>query len=195
MLPSNIRKSFHLKYNSSNQEGFAVPLVLIIAAFILAIPAYYWVSSNSLNVSPSKEIQGASTVNTTSAKPGFSVTVTSNAETWDLIEYLCEDRSECVSSLEAGKRWGTVSGGQADLHEVFVEYSPEWEGYDYIKYYVKPGWFATDSQFVVVDKGEVPGTEVVSLGDGASTTYKVVLTPVTRISGEFYTSAQFSDTP
>jgi hypothetical protein len=174
-----------------SQSGYAAPLILIILLLVLAIPVYFFASSDS--TPESENVRGASSSGNIS-DAGFSVLVTSESETWDLVEYLCEDLDSCIKGLDSGKRWGSVSGGKTDLHEVVVGYSNEWKGNEYIKYFVRSGWDVQKGStgFEVVDVGEVPGSDIYSLSDGSSN-YDVVIIPISSISKDFYTSAHFSD--
>lgn len=172
-----------------DQKGFAVPLMLIVVLLILAVPAYYIISSLPTS---SSDIRGASSEGNINDRPGFSVSITSTSSTWDLVEYLCGSLDECTTSLTSGRRWGTVSGGQTDLHDVVVEYSDEWSNYEYIKYFVRSGWYAQGKDFNVVSAGNVPNSDVFKVSDG-NESYDVVVAPVSVLSNGFYSSAHFSD--
>jgi hypothetical protein len=174
------------------QKGYSVPLIIILVLGLLAVPAYYWTTTNSVNFSSSKTVKGISTTGNIYASPGFSVSVTSNAETWDLVEYLCKTLEDCTSSLNSGSRWGTISGGKTDLHEVVVESSQDWDDYKYIKYYVRSGWFSKDKGFDVVSIGDMSGSKVHKIVEGG-TEYQVVITPVSDLMYSFHKSAHFSD--
>lgn len=177
--------------NPTTEQGFSAILLLIILVAFMAVPTYYWYSSSQENYA-AENVKGASTVGAVSDKPGFSVSVVSESPTWDLVEYLCTDEEECLSSLTAGRRLGTVSGGETDLHEVVVEYSTEWDDYEYVKYFVRSGWAGESASFKVSDLGDIPESALHEIKDG-SVIYDVVLSPVTVVSGAFYTSATFSD--
>lgn len=174
-----------------SQSGYAAPLVLIIVLLAIAVPVYFFAFSDS--VSDSDNVRGASSTGVATGA-GFSVLVTSDSETWDLVEYLCKDLDSCISSLYSGERWGSVSGGKTDLHEVAVSYSNKWKGNEYIKYFVRSGWDVQkgNTGFEVVDAGDVPGSDVYSLSDGTSN-YDVIIIPVSSVTSDYYSSAHFSD--
>ncbi len=176
------------------ERGYAVPLILILVLAILIVPVIFWISTNSVNLSSSTpEVRGAVSVSGNKSSKGFSVTVTANnADTWDLIEYLCQSVDECVVSIDSGRQWGIVSGGKSDLHEVVVNVPNDWQDYDYIKYFVRSGWFGDNRGFKVVSAGNVPGSEVYTIED-AGVAYEVVVTPLDPLYNGFYQSAHFSD--
>jgi hypothetical protein len=118
--------------------------------------------------------------------------VVSGVGTWDLVEYLCESLDECTDSAYSGKRWGTLSGGSSTGHEVVVEATKEWEDYEYIKYFVRPGWASDSVVFDVVDMGDLPESQVYTLSDGISS-YNVVVSPISEVISKYSKSATFSD--
>lgn len=174
------------------QQGFSALLLLILVLAFIAVPAYYWYSNNTKSLGPASDVQGASAVKNTLASSGFNVSIISNSATWDLVEYLCKTEEECLNSLNSGRRLGTVSGGETDLHEVVVEYSPEWDDYDFIKYFVRSGWYSGGRLFKVRDLGDMPGSVVKQVEDSGDT-YDVVLSPISGIKSNFYNSATFSN--
>ena len=175
-----------------SERGVSALVLLILVFGLITVPAYIWHSGNSSKNLQNKDVQGASVVGGLSTKPGFSVSVKSSSSTWDLLEYLCVSVDECTNTLNSGRRLGTVSGGKTDLHEVVVEYSPEWDSYDYVKYFVKSGWYASGDVFEITDIGNVPGSAKYEISEDGSL-YDVVLTPVSSVQDNFYTSATFSD--
>lgn len=175
----------------SNQRGYSVPAFLILLLLLVAVPVLYWVSTNDLSAS-SQDVRGASTTGSILAKPGFKISVSSKANTWDLVEFLCKSLEECTDSLTSGRRLGTVSGGAADMHEIVVEYTSEWDDYKYIKYFVRSGWYSQSQPFDVVDVGEIPGAEVYNISEGMQT-YQTVIAPTSSLESSFYSSSHFSD--
>ena len=146
-----------------NENGFSALLTLLVIFSVVAVPTYFvYYTSTSKEGSTSRletNVRGVSTFRELSTKPGFSVSIESDSATWNLVEYLCNDLDECLSSLNSGRRLGTVSGGETDQHEVVVEYSADWAEYDYIKYFVRSGWYTSSGEFKVVALGDVPGSE------------------------------------
>lgn len=174
-----------------NENGFSALLLILVVFTVLAIPGYYFYYNSQSGYTEEDSIKGASTVRQLTTNAGFSVAIVSTS-TWDLVEYLCDDYDECISSLNYGRRLGTVSGGQTDLHEVVVEHSAEWKNYDYIKYFVRSGWYSPDSYFEITDLGDLPGSEIHEIYEDGEA-YNVVLSPVSVVEGAFYPSATFSN--
>jgi hypothetical protein len=160
---------------------------------LMSIPTYYWVSNNQLDyLTQENNVKGVSTMKQSSTTAGFGVSIVSSSATWDFVEYLCKTESECLSDLNSGRRLGTVSGGETDLHEVVIEYTPDWNDYEYVKYFVRSGWNSTGKIFNVVSLGEIPGSELYEITEGGEV-YNVVLAPISSVKDSFYRSATFSD--
>lgn len=175
----------------SKENGFSA-LILIIVLGLLAIPIYYWVSTNSLGIYKDTEVKGAQTTGRAYSRPGFSVSIVSNSPTWDLVEYLCTSEEECLKSIDSGRRLGTVSGGKTDFHEVVVDYNPEWDNYDYIKFFVRTGWGSNDTEFQVTEVGDIPGSTIKVISDGTMK-YEVVIAPTELLKNTYFASSSFSD--
>lgn len=179
-----------------NENGFSAVFTLLVIFSVVAVPAYfvYYKSTSDANKSTSLEtsVRGASSFRDPSSKPGFSVLVQSDSGTWNLVEYLCNDLDECLSSLNAGRRLGTVSGGATDSHEVVVSYSADWAEYDYIKYFVRSGWYTSSGDFKVITLGDIPGSEKHVIDDNGEQ-FEVVVSPIVNVTNSFYPSATFSD--
>lgn len=175
----------------SDQRGFSALILITIVSVLLAVPAYLYASGNLVGLkSVATDVKGASTKASTGS--GFNVFITSQSPTWDLVEYLCTSKEECLTSLNSGRRFGTVSGGETDLHEVVLSYTPEWGNYKYVKYYVRSGLQTSGAIFRVLDEGDIPGTEVETITDGTAR-YTLVLIPISAVKESFYTSATISD--
>ena len=167
-------------------RGFAVPLLLIVVV-LLGGAVFYFFSVNSR-----ENIKGVSTSIAEQSVPGVMVSVIADSPAWDLVEYVCVSAEECLASLNAGKRVSTVGGGATELREVKVNYSDGWEGFSYLKLYVRPSGLAGGALFSVVTPGDVPGTALEKISnDGES--QDVVLVPLDQVSTRFYKSATFSD--
>ena len=172
----------------SDQRGFSAVVLLITLLVVTSLPVYFLLSKGKDSAS---QVMGASTT-VSQMRPGFSVSISSLAQTWDLVEYLCETKEECLDSLTSGRRFNTVSGGQTELHDVVVNYSKEWDNYSYIKYFVRSGLYKQGTEFKIVNLGDVPGSSVHEVYDGTYK-YSIVLLPIKSIQTSFYTSAVFSD--
>lgn len=175
------------------KRGFTAPLLLVLVTSFFVLASLFWVISNNVNTSTtSTNVKGASSNVPSYAKPGFAIYVSASQGTWDLVQYLCKDYDACVSSLDSGKRWGTVGGGPADLQEIFVEYNPQWSEYKYIKLYVRSSWGSQMRLFTPTKLGDVPDTKAVIV-TANNAKYNVVVMPVEAFSTKFYKSAEFTD--
>ncbi len=175
-----------------SQKGFTSPILLVPLLILGVMFGAFWFLTNDVNVSTSTQnVKGLSTKES-HAKPGIGVSIISEGGTWDLLEYLCETESACLASLEAGVRWGSVSGGKTSLHEVEIVASKEWENYGYLKYFVRRGWGSQGNAFKVTDLGEFPGAKVHTINSNGIT-YDVVIAPIDNVTTSFYKSAVFSD--
>ena len=170
------------------QRGFARPLFLISALLVIGLPVALIASGTSVNSSLSKDVKGTATVVENTAKPGFSVTVTSNNGTWELVKYLCKDLDECSASLTSGKRVGSIGGGSTSGYKVNVESSPDWSNYTYVKYFVKSGWGSATRTFSVKELGSYEGSVKEVFEEG-----EAVVSPVEKILNGYQFSATFTD--
>ena len=173
------------------ERGYSVPLLLLVALTLLAVPVSYKFLSNSFSGSNSN-VRGATSIGSVLTQPGMSVSIVSTSQAWDLVEYLCKDLDECLDTLTSGRRLGTVSGGQTELHEIVMVYSREWDDYHYVKLFVRPSWLSSDDMFVVQRLGDVPDSSIHTLTEDGED-YQVVLVPVKELRDTFYVSALFSD--
>jgi hypothetical protein len=173
---------------SSGQKGYAALLILIVAFLILSASFYFVFGSNLRK----NDIQGASSTKNGNSKHGFSILISSSTPSWDLVEYLCSSEDECTSGLTSGTRWGSISGGETELHEVILDYNNQWDSFGYIKLFVRSGLFSDESAFRIVDKGQIPDSKVYQIEEDG-TTYDVVVIPTKMVSENFYESARFSN--
>ncbi|MBT6401243.1 hypothetical protein HN803_05435 [candidate division WWE3 bacterium] len=166
-------------------RGFSVPLVLI-AVLLVGGLAFFTYSNTK-----SDDVMGVST-SVVQKGPGVTFSVISKTPAWDLVEYLCESAEACLTSVGAGTRLGTTSGGATELREVTTLYSPDWNEYSYLKIFARPSWIVGDPAFRVVTPGDVPGTLIEKIPSSGE--YQdVVLIPLKEISDTYYKSATFSD--
>ncbi|HSX39311.1 MAG TPA: hypothetical protein VLI92_01850 [Candidatus Saccharimonadales bacterium] len=172
------------------QKGSSGLLVIIFIALLVILPVSTWVVIKS--TAKDGSVQGASTVDSSSTSPGFSVNVVAKSSGWDLEEYVCKTLDECSNSPESGMRWATISGGQTALHKVDVLYTSELDSYSYMKVLVKSGWGTSLKTFKISEAGSVPGSKKQTLKDG-QVNYDVLLLPLDKVKTAFYTSATFSD--
>jgi len=166
------------------KKGSSLPLVLIVVAFLL-IPLGFWFyysNSNEDNVKGAK-ISGVNS--------GFFVTVDSKGATWDLMAYLCKDKTACLASPTAGFQLETISGGKVKNYQVTYSYQDSWDQYSYLKIYAKSGWGSQARNFSVVKLGSVPGSAMQKVTDGV--TFDMVIFPLKEIKSSFFEAAEFSD--
>lgn len=165
-------------------RGFSVPLVLI-AVLLLGGFAFFSFTENN-----TKDIKGVSTEG--HVGPAVTFSIISKTPAWDLAEYMCVTAEECLTSVGAGTRIGTASGGATELREVTLPYSSDWEGYSYLKVFARPSWIVGAPTFRVVTPGDVPGTLIKKVPSGGEF-QDVVLIPLKEFSDTYYKSATFSD--
>jgi len=170
------------------RNGFSMPLVFI--AVITSALLVVWIFSAPRS-SSSENVRGSST-DYLENRVGLSVFINADSSTWDLVEYLCETLPECKESLTSGRRWATLSGGEVSMHEVVIEKSALWDGYSYLKLYVKPRWGSFGKGFKVESLGNVPNSNVYVVSHG-NETYETVIIPLKEVSSAYYRSALFSD--
>lgn len=171
-------------------KGFSIPLALIVITVLAIIPLAFWGILKSVSVNDSRVKGFVSSRN--DMDPGFTVTVKSNSQTWNFVQYLCETKDLCEESLESGKKLATYSGGKTDGYDIEVKSSGELSGSKYVKVFVRSSW-PDDARFKVVDEGYISGTEVVKLKDDEDKEFETVIIPVEQILATHDKSATFSD--
>lgn len=119
-------------------KGFAHPYLIVAVLAVVGVVFAVFTSSSKL----AGFVLGSRTYDLDTYQnkvEGLKVTVLSPTSSWDLMQYLCKTREECEKSQTSGKWWATVSGAPTteDGHEVFIEKSPDWEGYGFLKVIVK----------------------------------------------------------
>ena len=160
-------------------RGFSA-LILIIFIAVLVVGATFLFRQNN--------VKGVRTEAEGQASPGFLVSIISKAETWDLYLYACGTESECLTSLESGKRLSKISGGATELKEVKFMYSEGWKNYNWLKVFAKPGLVKSAGVFEVLTAGDIPGSYTRKLGSTDA-----LLVPINTVSERFYHSTTFSD--
>ena len=141
-------------------RGFAHPYLLVAVLVVVGVVFAVFTSSAKL----AGFVLGSRTYDLAPYQTkvdGLKVTVLSPTLAWDLMQYLCKTQEECEKSQTSGKWWATVSGAPTteDGHEVFIEKSPGWEGYGFLKVMVRQGGSAggyltlggNDAPYRVVD--------------------------------------------
>lgn len=119
-------------------KGFAHPYLLIVVLAVAGVIFTVLTSSSKL----AGLVLGSKTYNLATYRDkteGLKVVVISPNSSWDLVQYLCRTREECEKSQTSGRWWVTVSGAPTteDGHEIFIEKSPGWEGYGFLKVVVR----------------------------------------------------------
>ena len=123
-------------------KGFSATVLAIIVTCVLSVSLVGWVIYSSTT----PKVKGISS-SVEVIRSGFSVSVASKGGTWDLYVLLCENKEQCVESLDSGVRWITKGGGETSNIEVFVEAKDSWKNYELIKVFLKPGWGSSDRAF------------------------------------------------
>ncbi len=162
-----------------------LPLVIIVATFLI-IPIAFWFYSSK---DSEGNIQGAKTKSDT---PGIIVKIKSNNGTWDLNKYLCVNKEECLESLISGRSLETTSGGIVEGKYITIKYTSDWDSYEYLKVFVKPGWGSTIRKFNASLVSSVSGVYIESFTYGGLD-YDVVLVPIKSIENTLLEVSEFSD--
>ena len=167
-----------------NNSGFSHFYIFIFALVLVSGFSIYRQSS----ISKKDKVLGESEKAIVNERNGFSVLVKSNGPTWDFYEYLCKSLDECKTAPESGYQLPLISGGLTEGHEIIVEPSNEWNGYKYLKFYVKGGWGQDFANFRLVNQPRINGTE---LGEFNDMSYVIV--PVSSLKNTFDSSTVFSN--
>lgn len=167
------------------RKSSLIPLVVIVSLFVI-VPAAFWVINSK---SSNENVQGATIK---SDVKGVLVKIDSKFGNWDMVKYLCKDKETCETSLISGKGLDTTSGGQIENRDVAIEYSAEWEDYQYLKIYVRAGWGSQVREFNVSKIGSVPGMTVEKMTYGGAD-YNVVFIPLDGVGFSLFPMVRFSD--
>lgn len=163
-----------------------------VLALFLFIPSAYFLYIYSSGIKEEKEVKGASVSEINIPEKGLSVNVSSKVGTWEMYQYLCDTKDDCLESLMSGTRLGTVGGGVVSDYTIKVVPNSLWEGKEYLKLFIKSGWGSPARSFKVTDIGGVPGTEVENT-TYEGITYELLLVPADDVTNFFYNSGSFSD--
>lgn len=159
-------------------KGFSALILIVLVGALLAGASFLYRQSNVKGASTTSEVQ----------ESGFVVSIISKSETWDLSLYGCKSESECLTSLDSGKRLSRVSGGATEMKEIKYTDASLWKDYSWLKAYAKPGMAKAAGVFGVLSVGDVPGSYSKKLGS-----VEAVLLPVNVVLERFYHSATLSD--
>ncbi|MDC0449000.1 hypothetical protein OAL67_00075 [bacterium] len=160
-----------------------VTLIVFFSLFVI-IPLSYFLFVYKEGYSD-PNVRGAKT-NEVIPTNGFSLQVTSKGGTWELYEYFCKTKEECLTSLMSGERFGNVGGGAVEDYDVFLTPDDSWEEYKFVKVFIRAGWGSTDRSFNLV------GAEVLQV-DYEGSTYNVLLVPVEDVLDRYYIAGKFID--
>jgi len=156
----------------------------------LSVPVFYYLYLQRHSVVVDN-VKGISTEIPT--KVGATFRVSSRGGTWDLHQYLCDDRDACLKSLNVGKQWGIVSGGLTTNYAFTAVPSQNWgSNFKYLKVFVRSSWGSISHDFMptlVNDKDGLEVTTVVSEG----TPYTLVLIPLEKITANSHILVDFRD--
>lgn len=168
------------------QKGFSLPLILfIISLTIVGGIVYVEFSQRSI-----EQVRGAKDAGL--GMRGFSVNISSSGP-WDLYEYLCKDKEECVRSFSSGSVRTTMSGDTTLEHELVIPYSESWKDYDYIKIYVRPVWGTGQKDFLIADSSE-QFSSFVSVLQQEELSVQSMIMPLEMFEQQFFSGiAEFSN--
>ena len=167
------------------KKSSSLPLVIIVLTFLVIPVAFWFFTFREQN----DDIRG---VGTRGGASGVIVRVNSNYGTWDMSKYLCPTREECSESLVSGKILETTSGGGIDEQFVIVRYTQDWESYEYLKVFIKPGWGSPERVFNVSLLGNIKDSFIDEFTYEGEV-YKAVIIPIQSIGETLSEVAIFSD--
>ncbi|MBI2414844.1 hypothetical protein HYV31_03345 [candidate division WWE3 bacterium] len=126
------------------------------------------------------------------SKTGLELSVVSTNTSWEMLKYLCISESDCLESLDAGRRLSKVSGSPTELRDISESPDDTWKEFKFLKVYVRSSLSLINSSFSVLTLGDVPGTlmKVIPFGNAK---VNVALIPIEPLLSSFYKSATFSD--
>lgn len=169
-------------------KGSVMFVLVVFVSIFLLIPLGFFIFSKDTN---SADVKGAKISNVQSTFSGIRVEIASSG-TWDLYQYLCVDREECIEGLDSGTAWGKVSGGSVKNYAVEIKSDYKWKNYSYLKLYVRSGWGSTSGLFniISVDSALNAVSENI-IYKGVQ--YSVLLIPIEGVLDNFGGSVSFSD--
>uniref|UniRef100_A0A7C4XNM5 Uncharacterized protein n=1 Tax=candidate division WWE3 bacterium TaxID=2053526 RepID=A0A7C4XNM5_UNCKA len=168
-------------------RGISAPLLLIlIAGLIVGSFFVYKISKN-----PQNNVYGVNT-QADNSEMGLQISVVSGNTSWEMLKYLCVSESDCLESLDAGRRLSKLSGSPTELRDVSVVPEDFWKEFKFLKVYVRSSLNLMGGGFDVLSQGEVPGTLIKKIPFG-SENVSVVLIPVEPLFNSYHKSATFSD--
>lgn len=137
-------------------------------------------------------VMGISSSDNSVEKKGVSVQVKSTSGTWDMYQYLCKTKDECLSDLFSGYSSGSVSGGASDNVNIYIEALNNWKDYEYLKIFVRPGWGSDSSSFNVTNSSsELQAIRNTINYKGAS--HNIVLIPLENMLSGMTGTINFSN--
>jgi len=171
-------------------KGLKLPLVFIFITLFLSIPVlfYFYTKSNNLN---NVDVKGV--YSEVPTKPGVTIRITSKGGTWNLHQFLCDDKDACLKSLNIGKSWGVVSGGITNNYEFNIAPNQKWDpDFKYIKLFVRSSWGSMSRDFVptLLNQPDIVELETIS-NEGVD--YNVILIPLDKINSDAANLVDFRD--
>lgn len=173
---------------SSASDGFSHIVVLMSFLVIVGAIGFVMRPETAQNERAILGTAASSTAQTT--RKGFSLTVVSNNGNWDFYQYLCKSFDECRGSATSGFQLPTISGGQTEGYEIFVEPTQDWNDFSFIKYYVKPGWTDAETVFVPEMHETITGARIHTFEEPGT---QAIIAPVAAFRKQFYNITTFSD--
>lgn len=171
-------------------KGLALPIVIVFIALFLSVPVFFYLYANK-GLEGNLNVKGAASEFTNES--GVTLRVSSKGGTWDLHQFLCDERNACLSTLMIGKPWGIVSGGLTENYEFNIDPDQGWdEQFKYLKVFVKSGWgsmFRTFSAMPLHQKDLVESHTITN----ESKDYTVILIPLENINSNSNILIEFKD--
>ena len=168
------------------KKAFTLPVVIVFIILFISVPLVFLFSITRQK----NNVKGAQAT-PPEIENGFLVYVSSKSAMWDLNEYLCATQAECAGNLMSGKKWGVVSSGASQRHEVVVQATKEWDQYNYMKLFVKSPYGGGESQFSATLSTQGLGT--VEKITYENQTYDVVIVSLDEVKSGVHLLAEFLD--
>jgi hypothetical protein len=142
-IKNNLAFCYHVFM--SRNRGFTAPIVLLLTLFFLILPILFWYS---VTANSRETVKGSSIIKDESSVP---VKIVSPKNTWDLHQYLCKDKKECLSSLYSGKRYTTTSGGSTSGYFVSLSKPQTTNEYSFLKIFVQANVVKESVKYKIID--------------------------------------------
>lgn len=166
-------------------------MVIFVIFIFVAVPVAFFFASDP--ASKDEEVKGVSNTNIQNYGSGVGFYLNSKYGTWDIFEFLCQDKESCTTGLMAGKRVNITSGGVVENKLVRIEASPDWDSNKYIKVFAKSGWGSQNRRFSVeLTADPITDAEVVEI-EYEGELFDVLIIPLQYFKESYSNIAVISD--